>query len=469
MHMIRCLAFVSCLLLAACGSDSPDDTPLPETLACQAGAWRLDDGQVLALTPATGGLRYRLFDGRSGLFRPEDRGADGRYRAREGWRERGEFNAETSFEDCAAGRLHFAHADGPRGEARRIALAVRDTRFRSDGLMLRGRLLRPAGASAPVPLAVLVHGSESYSGVDAYALQYLLPAQGIAVFVYDKRGTGGSEGEYTQDFDVLAGDAVAALTEARRLAPEAFSHAGFVGSSQGGWIAPLAASRNDADYVVVLYGLADGALAEDREQVFDGLRAKGYGEDVIAKAREITDATGRLMASGFTEGFEQLRAAKARHRDAPWLADIEGEFSGELLRIPDWLPGWAVRQVAARRDVGTSWDYEPMPVLQALRIPQLWVIAGDDREAPNRETLRRIGLLQARGRPRDLAVFPRADHGLYLFEEAGGERVMLRHPPGYHQLLVDWIARRALPAGAVGDAVLTPRVAVARDVGREDL
>ncbi|QCO66713.2 acetylxylan esterase [Luteimonas yindakuii] len=447
-------------LLGGCGRDdaAAADAPLPPELACQAGAWRLPDGQAMALTPATGGMRYRTMDGRSGLFAVADRGPDGTYRARTGWRAQGGFDARAVFDDCAAGRLDFRHAQGPDGEARRLALDIRETRFASGDLDLQGRLLMPAGARAPLPLAVLVHGSEPYSAIVHQPLQYLLPAQGIAVFVYDKRGTGGSTGRYSQDFHALAGDAVAALAEARRLAPGAFAHAGFVGGSQGGWIGPLAASRSDADYVVALYGLADGALAEDREQVLDGLRARGHGDDVLAQAREVTDATGQLMASGFTRGFDALRDVRRRYGDVPWFAELEGEFTGELVRIPGWLPHWLVRRIAMRRDVATSWDYEPLPVLEALRIPQLWVIAAQDEEAPNAETLRRIAHLQRRGQPVDLALFPRTDHGILEFEEVDGERTPLRHPPGYFPLLAEWIAGTAVDASADhGTATITPR------------
>ena len=72
--------------------------------------------------------------------------------------------------------------------------------------------------NAPVPLAVVLHGSEDYSGHLYYPEQYRLPAQEIAVCVYDKRGTGDSGGEYTQDFYLLAADAAAAVDETRRLA-----------------------------------------------------------------------------------------------------------------------------------------------------------------------------------------------------------------------------------------------------------
>ena len=78
----------------------------------------------------------------------------------------------------------------------------------------------------------------------------------IGAFVYDKRGSGGSSGRYTQKFLTLANDAIAALTEARRLA-----------GSQGGWVAPLAAKIEPVDFVVVSFGLAVSPLDEDRAAI----------------------------------------------------------------------------------------------------------------------------------------------------------------------------------------------------------
>src|SRR3546814_13627615 len=96
-------------------------------------------------------------------------------------------------------------------------------------------------------------------------MQYLLPEQGVGVFVYDKRGTGRSTGSYTQDFHLLAGDARAALVEALRLAGERAGRIGFHGGRQAGWVAPLAASKTPpAQFVLVGYGLAPGARSEER-------------------------------------------------------------------------------------------------------------------------------------------------------------------------------------------------------------
>ena len=443
-------AILTTALLGGCSNDAPE---LPAKLACQVGAWTFDSGETMVLAPANGNLRYRFLDGRIGLFRAED--DQGRYAALEGWRQDGPTVASATFGPCPADRMEFELRDGPVGTATRLDLPTQDTTFTSGDLTLRGRLVMPAHADGPVPLAVLVHGSEDYSGVDVYPTQYLLPAQGVAVFVYDKRGTGGSQGEYTQDFHVLADDAVAALETARRMRPGGFSRTGFLGSSQGGWIAPLAASRADVDYVVAQYGLAETALAEDREQVMDDLCAAGHDDEVLARARGITDATALLITSGFTRGFEELDDVRRRYGDEPWFADVRGEFTGRILDMPAWLPQWVARAIFARLDVQTSWEYEPMPVLEALAMPQLWIIAGEDLEAPNAETLRRIRLLQSRGVPVDLAVFPDTDHGIYEFAEGEDGRIMLRHPDGYLRLLAEWITHPRLE-GEYGSAQLEP-------------
>jgi len=428
-----------------------DPPPAPE-VACRAGAWRLADGELVVLTPLPGtALRYRLLDGRTGRLAPaaeEPGGMEGR----EGWRTEGPFVARARFGGCDAERFDFALEGGPAGTAERLPLRAVETRFAgAGGTELAGRLTLPAG-DGPVPLAVLVHGSERTSALTFSPWPALLATHGIAAFAYDKRGTGSSEGSYTQDFSQLADDAVAALAEARRLAPGRFERAGFVGGSQGGWIGPLAASRSGADFVVALYGLADSPLAEDRDEVLRELRARGHGADVEAAAREVTAATGGVIASRFRDGYAELARVKKKYRGAPWLADVQGEYSGDLLR---W-PGWVLRLAGPFFDQGTSWEYDPLPTLTALAVPQLWVLAGADREAPPEETVRRLRGLQEAGRPIDLAIFPATDHGIVETAEAGGRRVALRHAEGYFRLVLDWIHAGSL-GGPHGQAELYPR------------
>jgi pimeloyl-ACP methyl ester carboxylesterase len=150
---------------------------------------------------------------------------------------------------------------------------------------------------------VLVHGAEHESARESYALQRLLQTEAVGAFVYDKRGTGGSAGKYTQDFDVLADDAVAAMREAKRIAGARASRIGYQGGSQGGWVAPLAATRAPVDFVIVCFGLAVSVIDEDQEEVALEMRLKGHSQEDIAKALEVAAAAEAIFESGFTKGF----------------------------------------------------------------------------------------------------------------------------------------------------------------------
>src|SRR4029453_19086404 len=190
-----------------------------------------------------------------------------------------------SFTHCAEGEIEF-----DRKKAYRVPFEGPDTVFDGrGGIKLAGRLVLPQGKE-PVPIVVLVHGAERDSGREWNALQRLLPAENVGAFVYDKRGTGGSEGKYTQDFDILADDAVAAMREAKRIAGQRRARIGYQGGSQGGWVAPLAATRASVDFVIVSFGLAVSVIDEDQQEVALEMRLKGHTQEEISKALEVASA-----------------------------------------------------------------------------------------------------------------------------------------------------------------------------------
>ncbi|MDR7135313.1 dienelactone hydrolase [Lysobacter niastensis] len=419
--------------------------PVDPRMACHVAAYRLDDGRLVDIAPLTDdGLRWRAMDGRTGKLQQDQAG---KWSGTVGWSDRPD-PTDVQLGTCEQSAMTF---EGHRGQ--RLSFAATETRFRGHGETLAGKLVMPPG-DGPVPIAVLVHGSEAYSARTFNYFQRLLPANGIGVFVYDKRGTGDSTGKYSQDFHLLADDAVAALKEARRLAGARAGRVGFSGGSQAGWIIPLAANRSDADFAAVAYGLADTPLAEDRDQVQLDLIAAGRGPDVLAKAREVTDATAAVMVARFKGGYERLDAVKAKYAHEPWWKDMKGEYTGDLVRYPPI----ALRLFGPLHDEGTSWEYQPMPVLQSVKQPLLWIIAGADREAPPEETRRRL-MAVARGKANATVVeFPGTDHGIIKFDVAAdGQRVETRVAEGYFQMLVDWLREGQLGSGPYGDAVVMAR------------
>ncbi|MGN7929080.1 alpha/beta hydrolase family protein [Sphingopyxis sp.] len=416
-----------------------------EEVDCKVGAYRLPDGGTVDIATSTAGaLRWRNLDGTSGkLVQTGDI-----WVSSTGWTDRPD-GVQVRFGDCASGRMQFGNR-----VATRIKLETRDTSFTSHGTRLVGRLVLPAG-NKPVPIVVLLHGAEPDSARDTNALQRMLPAAGIGAFVYDKRGTGASGDKYTQVFSLLADDAAAALAEARRMAGPRGARFGFQGPSQGGWIAPLAATRTTVDFLIVSFGLAVSVADEDREAIAFQMGLKGYGPDVIAKAQEISAAVTRVfesvVAGGTVDGLDELDLVRARYRNEPWYKDVYGNYTHIVLG----MTAEEIRAKAPAYAFGTPIHYDPMPTLRAVTVPQLWALGGQDIDAPAGETARRVtGLIDA-GKPITLAVFPNAEHGMTEFEPApDGRRISTRYTPGYFQLLIDY-AKGGKLADAYGNAEIT--------------
>jgi uncharacterized protein len=438
---------VVCALSAVCigaviasGSKTagPDD--------CQIGTYRSSDGEIVNIARSEGDtFRWRKFDGTTGVLHKK---GDGLWTSTLGWTDHPDGHT-ASFTHCAAGEIEF---DGKKAD--RIPFDTTDTMFEGrGGIKLAGRLVLPK-TNDPVPIVVLVHGAERDSARDSYALQRLLPAENVGAFVYDKRGTGGSAGKYTQDFDTLADDAVAAMREAKRIAGTRYARIGYQGGSQGGWVAPIAATRAPVDFVIVSFGLAVSVIDEDQEEVALEMRLKGHNQEEISKALKVASAAEAVFESGFTKGFERLDAVRAKYRNEPWYKDVHGNYTHFI------LPYTAAEAREKFKDSlpGTPFRYDPMPTLRAVKTPQLWILGEDDLEAPSAETSRRIKTLIVEGKPITLALFPHTEHGMTEYEIASnGERVSTRYAPGYFAMMRDF-ARNGRLSGSYGSsAVVEPK------------
>jgi dienelactone hydrolase len=413
---------------------------------CHVGSYRLTDGRLVDISPDDRDtLQWQQFDGETGVLH---KGADGAWMSTYGWTDHAD-GKTVRFSACGARRIDFAGVSG-----RQIAFDVRTSTFTSHGTRLVGRLILPKGTNR-VAVVVFVHGSENASALDTWALQRILPAEGVGMFVYDKRGTGRSGGVYTQDFNLLADDAVAAVHEARHLAGARLSRIGYHGTSQGGWVAPIAANRAPVDFVIVAYGLAVSVIAEDQEAVELQLGEKGYSATDIADALTVAKAAEAVFVSDFKSGIDEFDAVRSRYRSKPWFKDVQGDFI--FLVLPQSKS--QLRAMGPKFDWHTPFNYDPMPTLRAGKVPQLWVLGGEDYQAPSAETRRRLDSLIAQRHPFTVAYYPKAQHGIMLFEtEADGSRVPTRIAPGYFRMIRDF-ARDGRLHGSYGDAELTPPAA----------
>jgi len=225
---------------------------------------------------------------------------------------------------------------------------------------------------------------------------------------------------------------------------------GYQGGSQGGWVAPLAATHAPVDFVIVSFGLAVSVIDEDQEEVALEMRLKGHSQPEISKALEVASAAEAVFESGFTKGFERFDAVRAKYRNEPWYKDVHGNYTHFILPYT----ASEIREKGKDFIFGTPFRYDPMPTLRAVEAPQLWILGEDDLEAPSAETSCRVKTLIAEGKPITLALFPHAEHGMTEYEVASnGERVSTRYAPGYFDMMRDF-AQNGHVLGSYGSSVV---------------
>jgi uncharacterized protein len=187
--------------------------------------------------------------------------------------------------------------------------------------VLAGSLTLPA--RAPAPALVAVHGAEA--AVRSYPLyehlHSVLPEAGFAAVTFDRRGEGESTGEPSAGrFELLAEDALAVVAHVAALPEIDAERIGLWGISQGGWVAPLAATRSSRVAFLVLVASAGVSPAEQmRWAVPRQLRLAGYGEEAVslqsAARAELEEV---IHSRGSAERAQELLDAGRASRGGRW-------------------------------------------------------------------------------------------------------------------------------------------------------
>lgn len=144
-----------------------------------------------------------------------------------------------------------------------------DVTFSNGDLQLAGMLMVPEG-DGPFPAAVIIHGSGTsrrdskwYLSVTKY-----LQENGVAVLLPDKRGSEKSAGDWrSATFEDLAGDTLSAVEFVKNQDHFDYSAIGVVGMSQGGWIAPIVATRSDD--VAFVVSMAGAGVTTEEQLLFE--------------------------------------------------------------------------------------------------------------------------------------------------------------------------------------------------------
>lgn len=318
-----------------------------------------------------------------------------------------------------------------------VAAAPRDPKRAGETITLAGTLSLPAG-EGPFPAVVFVTGSGSQDRDEEIlghkpflVISDALVRRGIATLRVDDRGVGKSGGTAAQSTTLDFVEDVRSELAWLAGRPEIDRRAiGILGHSEGGLIAPIAASRDDRARFIVM--LAAPAMTGDRilhaQWVMLG-RAAGFSEAKIAADRAASEQLFRRLRTARTD--DEIDAAVAAFIAADPSQRQARETARDLLRSP-WLR--------------TFLALDPVPYLEKLRVPVLALSGERDLQVlkDNLPILERA-LRRAKNHDATVTLIPGVNH---LFQHcktgAPGEYGGIEETfaPEALQLITDWITAR---------------------------
>ncbi len=317
---------------------------------------------------------------------------------------------------------------------------------------LAGTLTVPEGPG-PHPAAILITGSgaqdrdESLMGHKPFwVIADALTREGVAVLRVDDRGVGGSSGDVsTSTTDDFAGDALASLAFLQKQAGIDPARIGLIGHSEGGVVAPLAASRSkDVAFVVMLAGT--GVTGAEVVTLQGQLIAEKMGMPAASVERSVKDNE---------EIFTIIKAAKspdeARPKIRAYLEEAIKSASPEELKTMG-VTDPAEHVEGTVKQVTSPWfwyflTHDPRPALRTLKVPVLALNGELDLQVIPSQNLPEIEKALKKARNRDVTIkeLPGLNH---LFQEAKTglpvEYAMIEQTisPAVLELMATWINER---------------------------
>jgi pimeloyl-ACP methyl ester carboxylesterase len=421
----------------------------PEILARYVGAYRFRNGDYLVIdsfpdTPDT----LWVTDVKSGEARAVFPRSETQFTGGPALRVVSPTQQTLTFRDNGGhGGVHVIDLDVKGRQsgafATRTPIRQEEVIFKNGDVTLAGTLLLPAAKGQKKqkhPALVFTHGSGAQSREMYWGLGYLYAARGFAVLAYDKRGVGKSTGNWREaSFQDLADDAIAGAKFLQARTDIAANQIGFWGQSQGGWIAPLAASRfPDAAFAVALSG---GGLSPADTELFDTefeLIKAGYTADEVKEALAFQKLKNEII--GLADKWDEYSKARAIAKDKKWFRHRGIDVFGPEKRDD---PFWTHMRL--------SYVYDPAPTLRASPAPLLAIFGELDSPEGVKANVRAIRQILDQAGRRDyiVKVYPNGSHNLMeVPPDNPNEYVRLkRFPPGFFETMVDWtttqVRRRA--------------------------
>ena len=328
--------------------------------------------------------------------------------------------------DSLKGALQESTGDGRFAYSRTLPTVTpfeeRDITFASGPVTLAGTLLLPRTGNS-LRAVVFLHGSGAEGRWASRFLAAQLANRGIASLIFDKRGVGGSSGDWRRaTLEDLAADgaaAVARLGREPRIDPRRI---GLYGHSQGGTLAPLVAARSSS--VAFVIGSAAAGIPTDSTELFSILNSVYPGASSAEDSANASAYVSELVAVAYHgRPRARLDSLASSLRNRPWF----------FAPPPPDNDYWVFSPMFAQ--------YRALDWWSRVRVPVLLIYGADDQRVPAAQSAARIAaaLRSAGNTDVTVQIHPRADHTFRLPPGPSGWPVAA---PDYISSLLDWLAKR---------------------------
>lgn len=320
-------------------------------------------------------------------------------------------------EEASEGRFAYSRAQAvpPSFQEHEIA-------FSNGDVTLAGSLLLPATGDS-LPAVVFLHGSGSEGRWASRYLGTQLATYGIAALIFDKRGAGGSTGNWRRATpDDLAGDGVAAVARLLEEPRIGRGRIGIHGHSQGGTLSPLVAARSPS--VAFVIASAAAGVPVDSVELFSVLNSVYPATRTVEDSASARAYVSELVAVAYHgRPRSRLDSLVTLLHDRPWF--FEPPPAGDAY--------WSFSKTFAQ--------YQPLDWWAEVRVPVLLIYGAEDKRVPATESAGRIAAALRRAGNTDVAVriLPGADHSFRLAPGPSGWPITA---PGYIPSLREWLAKR---------------------------
>lgn len=213
--------------------------------------------------------------------------------------------------------------------------SIQETNFKNDSLTLYADIYTPQETNIKIGI-VLIQGSGNSDRTNLWSRSFaeFLTESGYYVLLPDKRGCGKSEGSWkNSSFQDLALDAIASVHHLKDIMK--LDKVGVMGLSQGGFIAPIAASRDiTIKFVIDIVGASVTLEEQIIHEVVTTSQKEGLNPTEI---KEVLDLHVLMKEYAFRRDWKPLEKRFYDLESSSWLEFAKTFPNSKDIWVWDWI------------------------------------------------------------------------------------------------------------------------------------